>query len=165
MTVANRPVYQSYKNRADLKYHIMMGKAVKTHIAFLTAFTCIRQVRYPTTQIGVEKVKVCLRQSVSKSSSPNSVFCRQANHSRVKSAGSFDVERFMHEPGSGVSVKQHSQAVFISFIIGGGERLHHDAHQPGHIVTDIMGPPMPSPACCPFEEVGIVLLQTKRRVF
>lgn len=34
MTVATPPVYQSYKNSADLEYHIMMEKAVKTHIAF-----------------------------------------------------------------------------------------------------------------------------------
>ena len=31
---SNRPVYQSYKNRADLKCHIMMGRAVKTRYAF-----------------------------------------------------------------------------------------------------------------------------------
>ena len=47
------------------------------------------------------------------------------------------IERFVHEARPGVGRHQHFDTAFDLRVVRRGESLHHDAHRPGHVVTDM----------------------------
>lgn len=72
-------------------------------------------------------------------SSPNSVFCH-ANHERVNFAGFVLVEGLVHEASARIRRQKHLDTSFDLRVVRRREGLHHDAHRPDHVVTDMRSP-------------------------